>query len=169
MGVPTRAPAPLESTQKRRAPTDAGPAAGESIAENRLSPDYALGFIKLFFVGTGMMGRDPLRSFRWQEITTHMLEEAPHADPSEALTQLALKLVRAEYECIASIASVPLPRLNRSRPASTAYRSIEDVIHEWAGCARAMAMFAVNLHLITPEQAVEVVREFRAHHPNLLA
>ena len=88
-------------------------------------------------------------------------------DPLEALGQRALELVREQYEHIAEMQGVDLARINRRYPRAMQYRSMRQLLREWQSNAGAVSTFAVNLGLITPEEAQRVILDFYAAHPEM--
>jgi hypothetical protein len=65
------------------------------------------------------------------------------------------------------LAKVPLDTLNRGARPELPYRSTDEVVDEWAGRATAIATFAVNLGVITPQDAEELIVGFFDRHPEL--
>jgi len=88
--------------------------------------------------------------------------------PPSELRERALALIRAEYDSVASFAKLPLETVNRGAPADLPYRSTDEVVDEWTSRATAMATFAVNLGVITREDAQELIVSFFERHPELL-
>jgi hypothetical protein len=83
-------------------------------------------------------------------------------DPIEVLRRLALDKVREQYEHVAAVRQVELDSVNRVRPPSLRYKSVDELLREWSSAANAVSRFAVDLGLITPEQAGQIIREFYA-------
>ncbi len=83
------------------------------------------------------------------------------------LRRRALDLVRQRYEVAASIRQVSLDRINRVRPPELHYRSIDEAVREFMGEANAVSTFAVEVGLITSEEARQVILEFYAKHPEM--
>lgn len=79
----------------------------------------------------------------------------------------ALQLVEEQYESIHRMSSTPLDRINRVRPESMKYYSVEHLLNEAFACANAVSWFAVALGLITSEEARQVILKFQAAHPEL--
>jgi hypothetical protein len=86
-------------------------------------------------------------------------------DVPETIRNKALELVREAYEDIARMVDAPLEKINAVKPPSMQYGSINELIREYFSRAGAVATFAVNVELITPEQARRVIVEFQAAHP----
>jgi uncharacterized protein YlaN (UPF0358 family) len=85
----------------------------------------------------------------------------------ETVHRRALELVRDAYEAIASVSEVDLADLNRPRPVEEQYTSVREVIREWASRADAVSKFAVQLGLISSEEARKTIVDFYSRHPNL--
>jgi hypothetical protein len=82
----------------------------------------------------------------------------------------ALQLVRGAYEAVALFhGTTPelLERINRPRPSWMRYGSTLELVREYLHCAGAVSTFAVNVGLITPEEAAQVIRDFTATHPEM--
>jgi hypothetical protein len=91
-----------------------------------------------------------------------MLEE-----PSEAMRRRALDLVREGFEVAAGMRHVRLDRLNSGQPPASQYRTQEELERDFLHAAVAVSTFAVNMGLITPEQAAQVIRDFQDAHPEV--
>ena len=83
------------------------------------------------------------------------------------LRRRAMELVGDHYEQTAAVARLNLDELNRTRPPSMQYRARDEVLREWLSAAGAVATFAVNLDLITPDQARAAIVDFYQRHPDL--
>jgi len=89
-------------------------------------------------------------------------------DELTAVRQRALDLVRNGYDQVASVARVDLKAINRPRPASLQYGSRDEIVREFLAAPGAVATFAVNLGLITADQARQAILDFGAAHPELV-
>lgn len=90
---------------------------------------------------------------------------------SSELHEQALKLARGHYETAAEMRDFVLrnglDRLNRVRPPSIRYSSVEDVFRDFMHAANAVSTFAVNLGLILGEEALQIILDFERAHPEL--
>jgi hypothetical protein len=86
----------------------------------------------------------------------------------EAIRRAALGRVREEYENIAHMSRLSLDQINRAEPVSRHYRSVDEYLRIWFSRAEAVSSFAVNLGLISPQQALQVIHEFQDAHPELV-
>ncbi len=80
----------------------------------------------------------------------------------------ALERVRAQYEYAAGMSELSLQSVNRVRPPSMQYRSINELVREWLAAAGAVCTFAVNIGVITPQEALQIIRDFQAAHPDMV-
>jgi len=48
------------------------------------------------------------------------------------------------------------------------YRSINELVREWLAAAGAVCTFAVNIGVITPQEALQIIRDFQAAHPDMV-
>jgi hypothetical protein len=85
----------------------------------------------------------------------------------ESVRRRAIELIRASYEAAARVRALNLTRLNRARPPSMRYATKNHLIREYLSAAGAVSTFAVNLGLITPEEAAQLIRDFQSAHPEL--
>ena len=85
----------------------------------------------------------------------------------EAMHDKAIEQIRSAYEAAAEMRSVRLEVLNRGSPPALVFHSIEEVVHEWLVQAEAMSTFAVNVGLISGAEALKIVQEFCAAHPDI--
>ena len=92
-------------------------------------------------------------------------------ETSSDLHEQALQLVREAYEEAAAMREFVLrdglDPINRDRPPSLRYGSVEEVFREYMHVAGAVADFAVRLDLISSEEALQVILDFEAAHPEL--
>ena len=90
---------------------------------------------------------------------------------ASGLYEKALQLVRKEYQTAADMRAfalrVGVDHINRVRPPSIRYGSVEEVFREFMHGAGAVADFAVELGLISPEEAGQVIRDLYAAQPEL--
>ncbi len=91
----------------------------------------------------------------------------PIAPPMVTLRRHALDLVRQRCEAAADMRHVRLERINRSRPTELRYRTIDEVVREFMEEANAVSTFAVEVGLITSEEARRVILEIFASHPEM--
>jgi hypothetical protein len=87
----------------------------------------------------------------------------------EALRYQALELVRERYEDAAQMRDANLESINQVRPPSLRYPSMDHVVYQWLAMAGAVSTFAVNVGLITSEQARQVIVDFLTAHPEMRA
>ena len=80
--------------------------------------------------------------------------------PHDELKARALALVRPEYEYATAAAQADLERINRVRPESLRYGSVQELVRESFHAAGAVSTFAVNVGLLSPDDAAALIREF---------
>jgi hypothetical protein len=83
------------------------------------------------------------------------------------LKRKALDLVREEYALIAAKSRADLERINRVRPSSRRYNSRDHLLNEAFAVAGAVSSFAVNLGVLSPDEARQIIHEFEEQHPDL--
>jgi hypothetical protein len=79
----------------------------------------------------------------------------------------ALALLRDYYQTAFLLSRVDLNEFNHARPPSRRYQSIADLVKEGLAAAGAVASFAVELGLVTPDQARQALLDLLAEHPEL--
>jgi len=86
----------------------------------------------------------------------------------EEMKRRALELVREAYSTAAEMRNVPLDVINRKQPPNLRYRSSLELVREEFAAANALATFAVQLGLLTSDQAAELLRESQRKNPRAL-
>jgi len=86
-------------------------------------------------------------------------------DPSDARRIRALELIEDAYESAGQMSRLNLKSINRGRDPSSRYHSVNELVREQTAIAGALATFAVNLRLITPQDALQKLLEFSARYP----
>jgi hypothetical protein len=97
-----------------------------------------------------------------------MLDDPAAPESIEVLRRRALDLVAQQYAAAASVATTDLDSVNTVRPPAMRYRSQTQLVLEFVDKATAVATFAVNLELITPQQAEAAIKRFFEEHPALI-
>lgn len=77
----------------------------------------------------------------------------------------ALSEIRIAYQNAWDISHMPLDRLNSAREPGNEWRDNEEVLGFELACAARVVSFAVNIGLITPDEARDVISEFYTSHP----
>jgi len=85
------------------------------------------------------------------------------------LRDRAKDLIRTAYANAASMADVKLSVINSVRPESLRYSSNSELVREFVSTAGAVATFAVNLGVVTPDDVRKIMHEFFSLHPELVA
>jgi hypothetical protein len=85
------------------------------------------------------------------------------------LRRRALYLVEESYKHAGAVARLDLDTINSVRPAPMCYQSRAELAREWLARAGALADFATNLGLITPDQALSMVLAFSKDNPDVIA
>lgn len=92
--------------------------------------------------------------------------DVPHRFDEDVHRQ-AHELIRKAYEDAAQMQHVSITRINRARPPSLRYRSRREIVREFLTAAGAISTFAVNVGLIPPSEAAQILRDFSARHPEI--
>jgi predicted Fe-S protein YdhL (DUF1289 family) len=79
----------------------------------------------------------------------------------------AAERVRDAYEDIVRLGRLRLEQVNRRRHPAERYCSTEEFVRELWARAGAISTFAVNVGLITPEQALQIIADFLDEHPEV--
>jgi ClpX C4-type zinc finger protein len=77
----------------------------------------------------------------------------------------AVARVRDEFEAIANLGCLRLHHLNRSPDPAEHYHSMHEYVRELWARAHAVSSFAVSTGLISSTQALEIIQDFLAAHP----
>lgn len=72
----------------------------------------------------------------------------------------ALRLVRDGYQMAIDMQTVDLDRINRARPPELRYATRADLLRDFWHAAGAVATFAVQVKLISPSDAQEILRSY---------
>jgi hypothetical protein len=72
----------------------------------------------------------------------------------------ALKLVRDCYQAAVAMQTVDLESINRVRPPELRYGTRAELVREFWNAAGAVATFAVQMQLISPSDAEEILRSY---------
>lgn len=72
----------------------------------------------------------------------------------------ALALVRDAYKQAIALRTADLERINGPRPLALKYQSRDELFRDFWHAAGAMATFAVNMGLITRDDAENLLREY---------
>jgi hypothetical protein len=116
----------------------------------------------------GLPDRDYLGLDRDIHTAELMLDDLPAPGSIDVLRRRALELVAQRYADAASVATTDLDSVNTVRPPPMRYHSQNELVLEFVDKATAVATFAVNLELITPQQAEAAVKRFFEEHPELI-
>jgi hypothetical protein len=116
----------------------------------------------------GLPDRDYLGLDRDIHTAELMLDDLPAPGSIDVLRRRALELVDQRYADAASVATTDLDSVNTVRPPPMRYRSRNELVLEFVDKATAVATFAVNLELITPQQAEAAIKRFFEEHPELI-
>ena len=79
----------------------------------------------------------------------------------------AVERVREAYEDIVRLGGLRLEQVNRLRHPAERYCSMQEYVRELWARAGAVSTFAVNVGLITPDQALQIIRDFMDEHPHV--
>jgi hypothetical protein len=72
----------------------------------------------------------------------------------------AIRLVRHGYQVAVGMQTVDLDSINRARPADLRYGTRAELVREFWNAAGAVATFAVQMQLISPSDAEEILRSY---------
>ena len=79
----------------------------------------------------------------------------------------ALDLIAEQYEQAAGVHRTGFERLNRVRPTSLRYTSQFELDREYLSMAAAVVTFAVNMGLVSPDDVLQIMKQYFAAHSEL--
>jgi ClpX C4-type zinc finger len=79
----------------------------------------------------------------------------------------AVERVREAYEDIVRLGELRLEQVNRLRHPAERYCSMPEYVRELWARAGSVSTFAVNVGLIIPDQALQIIRDFLDEHPHV--
>ena len=79
----------------------------------------------------------------------------------------AVERVREQYEDIVHLGKLRLEQINRVRHPAEYYCSIQEYVRELWARAGAVSTFAVNVGLVSPDQALQIIQDFLDEHPDI--
>lgn len=86
--------------------------------------------------------------------------------PVDPTSRAAVDLVREGYEDIVHLGKLDLTIINRVRHPAEQYCSAGEFVRELWARAGAVSSFAVRAGLISGDQALQVIKDFLADHPD---
>jgi hypothetical protein len=98
--------------------------------------------------------------------------KAPRVKPSQRkpldpASQAGVDLVREQYEDIVHLGKLDLTKINRGLHPAEHYCSMREYVRELWARAGAVASFAVSAGLISGDQALQIIKDFLADHPDV--